>query len=205
MGINIRTDREMRAFMGLSVAEYERLLERFAVVYEARRQQRYATAVQAGQRKRKLCPEGSHGRKSNLQTMATKLLFVLYYYKVYPTFDVLGLTFNLSRSKAHTQLYNLSPLLHETLVQLEMMPAREFATVDELMTALDGLDQIVIDATAPRGSPPYHRPQEATAQQEHYSGKKTAYPEEYYHRYNRKSDSLCGPHGEGDGTMTTAC
>lgn len=187
MGINIRTDREMRAFTGLSIAEYERFLERFATVYEARRQQRYATAVQAGQRKRRL----GGGRKSNLRTMATKLLFVLYYYKVYPTFDVLGLTFNLSRSKAHTQLYDLSPLLHETLVQLEMMPAREFATVDELMTALDGLDQIVIDAT----ERPYHRPQEATAQQEHYSGKKTAYPEEYYHRHNGESDSLCGSHG----------
>ena len=102
--------------------------------------------------------------------MATKLLFVLYYYKVYPTFDVLGLTFNLSRSKAHTQLYELTPLLHETLVQLEMMPAREFATVDELMTALDGIDQIVIDATERL----YHRPQEATAQQAHYSGKKNS-------------------------------
>jgi len=166
MGINIRSDREMRAFTGLSIAEYERLLERFAVVYEARRQQRYAAEVQAGQRQRKL----GGGRKSNLRTMATKLLFVLYYYKVYPTFDVLGLTFNLSRSKAHTQLYDLSPLLHETLVQLEMMPARAFATVDELMTALDGIEQIVIDATERL----YHRPQEATAQQEHYSGKKNS-------------------------------
>lgn len=83
-----------------------------------------------------------------------------------------GLTFNLSSSKAHTQLYELSPLLHKTLVQLELMPAREFATFDELMTALDGIDQTVIDATAPRGSPLYHWPQEATAQHEHYSGKK---------------------------------
>ena len=106
---------------------------------------------------------------------------------------MLGLTFNLSRSKAHTQLYELSPLLHETLVQLEMMPAREFATVDELMTALDGIDQIVIDATERL----YHRPQEATAQQEHYSGKKTAYAEEYAYRHDGESDSLCWPHNRG--------
>ena len=73
MGINIRTDRQMRAFTGLSLAEFDRLLERFTAVAEARRQQRYEAAVQAGQRQRKL----GGGRKSNLRTMATKLRFVL--------------------------------------------------------------------------------------------------------------------------------
>ena len=49
MGINIRTDRQMRAFTGLSMAEFERLLERFTAVDEVRRQHRYEAAVQAGQ------------------------------------------------------------------------------------------------------------------------------------------------------------
>ncbi len=41
--------------------------------------------------------------------MAEKLQFVLYYYKTYPTFDVLGTQFAMARSKAHENLHKLSP------------------------------------------------------------------------------------------------
>jgi Helix-turn-helix of DDE superfamily endonuclease len=41
------------------------------------------------------------GCKGKLPTMAEKLLFVLYYYKTYPTFDVLGTQFDMVRSKAN--------------------------------------------------------------------------------------------------------
>ena len=122
----IREDRQLRALTGLGFAEFERLLPVFSAVYEAERQKRYDQAVQAGKRRRK--PGG--GRKSKLPTMADKLVFVLYYYKLYPTFDQLGTQFDLVGdplgAKAHERLYELSPLLHETLVQLEMMPKRVF-------------------------------------------------------------------------------
>jgi hypothetical protein len=160
----IRDDRQMRALTGLSEAEFEQLLITFAEVYQAERQARYEAAVQAGHRQRK----AGGGRKSKLSTMADKLLFVLYYYKDYPTFDVLGSKFDLARSKAHERLHELSPLLHETLVQLGMMPHRAFQTVEELMQALDGIDQIILDATERA----YRRPQDPQQQQEHYSGKK---------------------------------
>ena len=58
-----------------------------------------------------------------------------------------------------------------------MMPKRTFQSVKELMQALGGIDEIIIDATERA----YRRPQEAQQQQAHYSGKKTAYPEEYHH------------------------
>jgi hypothetical protein len=67
-------------------------------------------------------------------------------------------------------LYELSPLLHEALVQLDMMPAREFQSVADLMQALDGIDEIIIDATERA----YRRPQDAQQQQAHYSGKKNS-------------------------------
>lgn len=184
----VRDERQLRALTGLSFAEFERLLPVFSAVYEAERQKHYEQAVQAGKRRRK--PGG--GRKSKLPTMADKLVFVLYYYKIYPTFDQLGTQFDLVGSplgaKAHEHLYELSPLLHETLVQLEMMPKRAFQTVDELMQALDGIDEIIIDATERA----YRRPQEAQQQQEHYSGKKTAYPEEHADHHDGQNHSLCG-------------
>ncbi len=170
MVIEIRDERQMRALTGLSPAEFEQLLPTFSEVYLAQRQAEYEQAVQAGERQRKR----GGGRKSKLPSLADKLLFVLYYYKDYPTFDVLGTQFNLSGdplgAKAHTQLHLLSPILHETLVKLEMMPHRAFKTVEELTLALKGVDQIIIDATERA----YRRPQDAEQQRAHYSGKKNA-------------------------------
>lgn len=173
----IRDDRQMRALTGLSFGEFERLLPIFSAVYQAYRQTRYEQALLTGKRQRK--PGG--GRKSKLPSMADKLLFVLYYFKDYPTFDVLGAKFDLARSKAHERLHELSPLLHESLVQLAMMPAREFQTVEALMQAVEGIDQIIIDATERA----YRRPQDVQQQQDHYSGKKTTYAEKYGHGDDR--------------------
>jgi hypothetical protein len=72
----------------------------------------YEGGVASGMRRRK--PGG--GSKGKRPTMAEKLLFVLYYYKIYPTFDVLGTQFDMARSKANANLHKLSPMLYDTLV-----------------------------------------------------------------------------------------
>jgi hypothetical protein len=109
--------------------------------------------------------------------MVEKLQFVLYYYKTYPTFDVLGTQFAMARARAHENLHKLSPILYDTLVHLELMPYRELATPEELKAALHGVDRLLIDATERA----YHRSQDEAKQREHYSGKKTAYVEEHGH------------------------
>ena len=115
--------------------------------------------------------------KANCPTIADKLLFVLYYYKVYPTFDVLGTQFEMVRSKANENLHKLSPILYDTLVQFDLMPYRELRTPEELKAALQGVDRLMIDATERA----YRRSQDDAKQREHYSGKKTAYAEEHGH------------------------
>lgn len=80
------------------------------------------------------------GIKGKLPTMADKLKFVLYYYKTYPTFDVLAAQFDMVRSKANENLHKLSPILYDTLVQLELMPYRELETPKALRKALEGVD-----------------------------------------------------------------
>jgi len=109
--------------------------------------------------------------------MAEKLQFVLYYYKTYPTFDVLGTQLAMARSKAHANLHKLSPMLYDTLVQLELMPSRELRTPEALKAALQGMDRLLIEATERA----YHRPHDEAKQREHDSGKKTAYVEEHGH------------------------
>jgi hypothetical protein len=153
MGLQIRDDRQMKALTGLSQDQFDHLLPFFSAIYETTRQKTYAEGVASDTRKRK--PGG--GSKGKLPTMAEKLQFVLYYYKTYPTFDVLGTQFAMARSKAH-----------ENLVHLDLMPYRELSTPEELKAALQGGDRLLIDATERA----YHRSQDEAKQREHYSGKK---------------------------------
>ena len=164
MGLQIRDDRQMKALTGLSHGQFHSLLPVFSDLYQATQQTTYEAGLTAGTRVRK--PGG--GCKGKLPTMAEKLLFVLYYYKTYPTFDVLGTHFDMVRSKANENLHKLSPILYDTLVHLELMPYREFGTPEALKAALQGIDRVIIDATERA----YRRSQEDAKQREHYSGKK---------------------------------
>jgi hypothetical protein len=164
MGLQIRDERQMKALTGLSQAQFAHLLPVFSDIYQTTQQQTYAKGVGSGTRTR--TPGG--GSKGKLPTMADKRLCVLYYYKTYPTFDVLGTQFDMVRSKAHANLHKLSPILYDTLVHLELRPDRELATPEELKAALLGGDRLLIDATERA----YHRSQEDAKQREHSSGKK---------------------------------
>jgi Helix-turn-helix of DDE superfamily endonuclease len=171
MGLQIRDNRQRKALTGLSQAPFDHLLPFFSDIYEATKQKTYEEGVESGTRTRK--PGG--GSKGKLPTMADKLQFVLYYYKTYPTFDVLGTHFDMARSKAHANLHTLSPILYDTLVHLDLMPYRELSTPEELKAALHGDDRLLIDATERA----YHRSQDDATQREHDSGKKTAYVEKH--------------------------
>ena len=166
MGLQIRDDRQMKALTGLSQDQFDPLLPFFSTIYETTQQKTYAAGVESGTRRRK--PGG--GSKGKLPTMAEKLPFVLYYYKTYPTCDVLGTHFAMARSKAHENLHKLSPMLYDTLVHLDLMPYRELSTPEELKAALRGGDRLLIDATERA----YHRSQDDAKQREHDSGKKNS-------------------------------
>jgi hypothetical protein len=164
MGLVIRDDRQMKALTGVSQAQFDFLLSVFRHVYQEAQHKRYADGVEAGTRSRK----PGAGIQGKLPTMADKLTFVLYYYKTYPTFDVLGAQFDMVRSKANENLHKLSPILYDTLVQLELMPYRELETPAALRKALEGVNQLIIDATERA----YRRSQDDATQREYYSGKK---------------------------------
>ena len=166
MGLHIRDDRQMQALTGLSQTQFDYLLLAFSDMYQVSQQKTYEEGVESGTRRRK--PGG--GCKGRLPTLADKLLFLLYYSKVYPTFDVLGTPFEMARSQANENLHKLSPILYDTLVQLDLMPYRELRTPEELKAALQGESRLLIDATERA----YHRSQGDAKQREHYSGKKNS-------------------------------
>ena len=169
--IKIRDDRHMRSLTGVTQVQFEILLETFTTCYAQWQEQSYQEGLAKDKRKRR--PGG--GRKGALPTMKDKLLFLLYYFKVYPTFDVLGTQFNMARSKANTNLYKLAPVLYQSLVHLEVMPKREFATPRDLLETMSGIDTLLIDVTERN----YRRSQDNQTQREHYSGKKTTHNQKY--------------------------
>ena len=172
MSIKIRDDRHLRALTGLNREQFEILSEAFGTAYAAMKERAYRQGLAEGTRKRR--PGG--GKKGALPAVRDKLLFLLYYFKVYPTFDVFGTLFGMSRSKANENLHGLCPILYDTLVDLQVMPYRKFDTPDDLMKALKGIDTtILIDVTERN----HRRPKDDSVQREHYSGKKKTYSQKH--------------------------
>jgi hypothetical protein len=160
--MDIRDDRQFKALTGISFDEFQQLLPVFTESYQELIQERYESQQDLRQRK----PGG--GQKGKLPSMELKLFFILYYWKVYPTFDVLGLQFGLDRSKACTNVHNLWPVLERNLDKLGVLPARKFCCVEELLVAFDDVYDLFIDAT----ERPHCRPKDRDEQQKKYSGKK---------------------------------
>jgi hypothetical protein len=98
---DIRNDRQWKALTGMSQTEFEQFLPTFTEAYEELRQEAYEAERATRQRK----PGG--GSKGKLPEMSHKLLFILYYWKVYPCYDVLGFQFDMDGSKACTNVHAL--------------------------------------------------------------------------------------------------
>ena len=159
MGLQIRDDRQMKALTELSQDQFNHLLPVFSDIYQATQQKTYEEGLTSGTRVRK--PGG--GSKGKLPTIAEKRLFVLYYYKTYPTFDVLGTQLDMVRSKANENLHKLSPLFYDTLAHVGLIPHREFDTPEAMKAALQGIAQVIIDPTERA----YRRSQDDAKQREH--------------------------------------
>jgi hypothetical protein len=155
-------ERQFKALTGLTRTAFYQLLPIFIQSYTEIRLEEYEKNIDRRQRK----PGG--GQKGRLNTMEQKLFFILYYLKVYPTFDVLGDRFGLDRSKACTNVHSLLPVLLHALDKADVLPARQFETVEEMRTAFADIAVLLIDAT----ERPRQRPKDNQVQQEHYSGKK---------------------------------
>lgn len=160
----LKNDRLMKGVTGMSVSEFQELLHDFEKELEKEKQSRYEEGVKKGKRERK--PGG--GRKGELETVYDKLFFILFYFKCYTTFDVLGFIFDIDRSNAHRNVYKLIPILEKTLGEAMVLPKRKIHTTEELFEMFPEVKDLFIDATE-RQIP---RPKDKDKQKKNYSGKK---------------------------------
>jgi hypothetical protein len=159
---NIQDERLFKALTGVSRTEFQQLLPVFTTSYQELQQEKYETEKATRQR------QSGGGQKGKLPTMELNLFFILYYWKVYPTYDVLGFQFGLDRSKACTNVQALWPVLERTLEKLEVLPVRSFSSVEDLQAAFEGIQDLLIDATERS----HYRPKDESEQRKKYSGKK---------------------------------
>ena len=154
-------ERRIRALTGLTYSVFVKVLKNF----EQKITQAKWDEYEQHKAKRKRKPGG--GQKGQLKTMTMKLFFLLYYLRTYPTFDVLGDRFGLDESNANKQVHKLLPHLIEALPEMGMLPARHFASIEEMQAAFEGIEELFIDAT----ERPHSRPKDSQAQRAKYSGK----------------------------------
>ena len=152
---NTKTDRQFSAATGLAKDQFNKLV----LEYEITERQFFENGLLPSN-----IPE-------TLQKVEERLFFTLYYLKVYPTFDVLGICFGMDASSSEAFFKKSIFLLEKTLLRLKMLPAREFTDHKQLQKALEGFEEIIIDAAERRTE----RPENKADQSDAYSGKKKAH------------------------------
>lgn len=152
--------RVLRAFTSLDREEFERLLIPFAQAWDT-----YVTDRLRHKKSRKRRYGG--GRKPHLLAIEDKLLFVLFYFKVYPLQEVIAAFFGMSQGRANEWIHKLSPILESALGAAQCLPERNPQNLEQVLALCTSVD-FAIDGT----ERPVQRPTDAIEQKDQYSGKK---------------------------------
>lgn len=154
----LKNPRMCQSIFGISKEEIERLLPTFSQCLIAYRYQLKP------QRKRKV----GGGRKGDLPMNIDKLLYILMYLKIYPTYDALALLSNHQRSKCGDSVQLLLPVLEMTLGRELVLPKRKACSLEEVFKRCPELRDVFMDGTERRTQ----KPKSLKQRKKLYSGKK---------------------------------
>jgi hypothetical protein len=154
----LHTDRICLSLTGLRVSEFKDLAESF--------RWNYTEYVRKANPNRIRAVGG--GRMGCLPTIEEKLLFILFYLKSYPTYDVLSFVVGFHRTRACQWTLHLLPILEQTLGRKSVLPQRRISSVQEFLKLYPEVKDVFGDATERR----VQRPRNPKRQRKLYSGKK---------------------------------
>jgi hypothetical protein len=157
--------REFLALTGLTLKEFQLLLNAFTGAYD----RRYPKDRTLADRPRQRCAGG--GRKGVLADPEQKLLFLLIYLKTYPIQALMGELFGLSQPGVNYWIHRLLPVSREALDSLGVLPERDPNDFARSQAAPGTEPRLIIDGTERRRQ----RPKDPEKQALHYSGKKKAH------------------------------
>jgi len=157
---DIRTKRQWRAATGVSGKQFKHLTKLFGESYE----EIFGESI--GDRRE------NSSQEATFDSYADLLFFGLYSIKSGLTYDLIGLSFNLSPSNAHANQATVLTILQAALERGGWMPTREYATDEEFIEYWKEEAAIMVDATEQKRQ----RPGNQDDQKSSYSGKKKPTP-----------------------------
>lgn len=143
---------------GLRPAESEALLPCFEAAYDG------YVREKAEQERERAC---GGGRKPVLLKTEDMLLFILFYFKLYPLQEVIGFLYGMGQTQANFWIHRLSAVLKMTLDALNHLPERDPSELGKTLTE-DGETEFAVDGTERE----IQRPKDNEKQKEFYSGRK---------------------------------
>lgn len=149
----------LQSLTGLTPKEFEALLAPFGNAWDA-----YVDAI--FKRPSRQRAYGA-GRKAELEKLADKLLFILVYFRLYPTQEVQGYLFGLGQAQANEWVHRLSYVLNQALGEERHLPTRAPSKLEAFLSACPSLE-FIIDGT----ERPINRPKDQEDRKTYYSGKK---------------------------------
>jgi hypothetical protein len=149
-----------QSIFGMSQEEIERILPTFSQCLTAHRYQ----LKPKKNRKRKV----GGGRKGDLPTDEDKLLYILMFLKIYPTYDVLSILSDHQRSKCGDSVKLLLPVLEMALGRELVLPKRKARSLEEVFKRCPEIKDVFLDGSERRTQ----KPRNLKRRNKLYSGKK---------------------------------
>ena len=156
----LRSNRQMKALTGMNIIEFELLVPRIDDSISLK-------ILSKKVRKRK----AGGGRKGVLNSMELKLFFILFYLKVYPTYDLASAIFGVDKSRVCRWVKELLPILESTLKRSYVLPKRKIQSLKDLFDSFPETKDLFIDGTERR----INRPKQSKNQRNSYSGKQKSH------------------------------
>ncbi|MCL1888804.1 MAG: transposase family protein [Kiritimatiellaeota bacterium] len=129
-----KNQRTMRAVFGLDEANFNALAVRMdALWYE-----------ELASRKGRVRAPGA-GQPSKIADGAQKLAFILFYLKVYPTFDVMSVFSGINAGDCCRWVHKLMPVLEKLLGQKQALPKRKINSMEEFAAAFPQAVEVILD------------------------------------------------------------
>ncbi len=151
-------ERSLKALIGLSKAEFNKILVTFEVVLNQTLRENTKASVR----------DFGGGPKGKLPCAESKLFFVLLYEKTYPTFDFLASIIGFDRSRACRNIHLLLSVLEKTLGRTRNLPQRKINNMEDFLKLFPAAKDLFVDAI----ERPVQRPRKLKKQRKLYSGKK---------------------------------
>ena len=156
----MRAPRTMKAVTGLTYQEFTALLPLFEHAYREHK-------MSDPKRIRRM----GGGQKGKLPTMESRLFFILFFCKTYPTMDVLGFWFGKSSGRSTEAVHLLRNVLEKALGRALVMPERKIHSIEEFIEKFPEVKDVFLDGSERR----VERPKSVKRNRRLYSGKKKAH------------------------------